>query len=349
MGLAGYAQLTGTFDWVAAQAVRIAGPSRLRLFALVYATGIVTTAFFSNDATIVVLTPAVIGALRRYDASPVPYVVACALIANAASFLLPISNPSNLLVFAGRMPSLGAWLLAFGLPSVAAIAVTFGAVWWSYRRDLRGRASRIDGDMPAAPGALAVALLAAAAIAIVTVSAFDGPLGAATFACAAAVWLVTVVRDRRGALKIAHEIAWSVIALTAALFVIIDAIDHAGGFAATRAALAWCAQLRAPWAQLATGFLTGAASNVINNLPVGLNLGTTLPAMHAASLTTQAALIGVNLGPNATVIGSLATLLWLRILKRSDITMSPLAFARAGLLATIPALAAALLLIHASS
>jgi arsenical pump membrane protein len=347
MGLAGYAQLTGIFDWIAARAVRIAGNSRMRLFALVYAAGIVTTAFFSNDATIVVLTPAVIDALRRYDASPVPYVVACALIANAASFVLPIANPSNLLVFAGHMPALGAWLRAFALPSLAATVVTFAVLAFYYRRELRGDAVAVDSPVVSAPGAVPVALLVATAAAIVTVSAFGGPLGPATFACAAIVWLTTVVSDRVGARTIVREIAWNVIVLTAALFVIIDAVDRAGGFAATRAALAWCAALGTPWAELATGFLTGAASNIINNLPVGLNLGTTLPAMHAAAQTTEAALIGVNLGPNATLIGSLATLLWLRIVKRNGIAVSPLAFARIGISATLPALAAALLLLSA--
>ena len=118
-------------------------------------------------------------------------------------------------------------------------------------------------------------------------------------------------------------------------------------FAATQAALAWCTALGAPWAPLATGFLTAIAANIINNLPVGLNLGTTLPAMHAAAQTTQSALIGVNLGPNATLIGSLATLLWLRILKRNGIAISALSFARIGTLSTLPALAAALLLLNA--
>jgi arsenical pump membrane protein len=349
MGLAAYAQIAGIFDWVAARAVRIAGTSRVRLFALVYGVGIVTTALFSNDATIVVLTPAVIGALRRYDATPVPYVVACALIANAASFVLPISNPSNLLVFAGRMPSLAAWLATFALPSVAAIAVTYGIVCLFYRNDLRGRAAARDADDVAAPSAFAVLLLAAAAIAIVTTSALAGPLGAATFACAALALLVTLATNRAGAAAIVRDISWSIVALTAALFVILNALDEIGGFAVTRNALAWCGQLSAPWSALATGFLTAIASNAINNLPVGLNLGETLPAMHAATATSAAALIGVNLGPNATVNGSLATLLWLAILRKSDIAISPLAFARIGVLATIPALAAALLLLHASS
>jgi arsenical pump membrane protein len=101
--------------------------------------------------------------------------------------------------------------------------------------------------------------------------------------------------------------------------------------------------LAAPWSALATGFIVAAASNAINNLPVGLNLGETLPTMHATMRASAAALVGVNLGPNATVNGSLATLLWLDIARREKIVVSKAAFARIGVLATVPALAAALL------
>jgi arsenical pump membrane protein len=109
--------------------------------------------------------------------------------------------------------------------------------------------------------------------------------------------------------------------------------------------LVWCAHLAAPWPPLATGFAVALAANVANNLPVGLNLGEVMPALHASAQTSAAALIGVNLGPNATVNGSLATVLWLTIVRRADVDVSPLAFARVGIPATIAALAAALLLL----
>ena len=344
MALAAYAQIAGIFDWIAARAVGIAGPSRFRLFALVYVAGIGTTAFLSNDATIVALTPAVISALRRYDAVPLPYVVACALVANAASFLLPISNPSNLLVFAGRMPSLEQWLHMFTLSSVGAIVATFAIIWWIFRRELCGEAARVDVQS-STPAFVAIVLVTASAAIVVATSALGGWLGAATFGCGAVVWLVTAIRDRAGAATIVREISWRIVALTAALFVIVSALDDAGGFNVARTALAWCANHTRLQAGLTTGFLVAVASNLINNLPVGLNIGETLPAMNATLHTSAAALVGVNLGPNATVNGSLATLLWLRIVRRAGISISPLAFARIGLLATAPALAIALVLI----
>jgi arsenical pump membrane protein len=345
MALAEYAKTAGVFAWIADGALRVAGPSRARFFGLVYVAGIGTTALLSNDATIVVLTPAVLDVLRRYDAPPLPYVVACALVANAASFVLPIANPSNLLVFAGRMPSLGAWLLAFGRPSVAACAVTYVVLRVLFRRELRGSAGAPDGESAGRPEPLALALLAASAAVVVATSALGGRLGAATCACALCAWLAALLRDRAGALRIARGIAWGIVALTAALFVIVSALDTAGGFAASRLVLERCAALAWPWAPLVSGFAVALAANVANNLPVGLNLGEVLPGMHAGLHASEAALLGVNLGPNATVNGSLATLLWLTIVRRAGIAIAPLTFARVGILAAVPALIAALLLL----
>src|SRR5579862_9317329 len=116
MLIAEVARQEGVFDWLAALAVALARGSPQRLFALIYAVGTVVTVLLSNDATAVVLTPAVYAATRAAGAAPLPYLLVCAFIANAASFVLPISNPANLVVFAGHMPHLLAWLGQFGLP-----------------------------------------------------------------------------------------------------------------------------------------------------------------------------------------------------------------------------------------
>jgi arsenical pump membrane protein len=109
------ARQEGVFDWAAALAVEHVRGSPQRLFALVYAVGTVVTVFLSNDATAVVLTPAVYAATRAAGATPLPYLFVCAFIANAASFVLPISNPANLVIFGGHMPHFAAWLKPFGV------------------------------------------------------------------------------------------------------------------------------------------------------------------------------------------------------------------------------------------
>ncbi|WP_420132855.1 SLC13 family permease, partial [Rhodopseudomonas sp.] len=146
MLLAEVARQEGLFDWLAVQAVRQSRHSASRLFTIVYAVGTLVTIFLSNDATAVVLTPAVYAAARAAKVEPLPYLLVCAFIANAASFVLPISNPANLVVFGDRMPTLLEWLRVFALPSLVAIVVTFVMLRFTQRRHLRGS---VDTDVKA--------------------------------------------------------------------------------------------------------------------------------------------------------------------------------------------------------
>src|SRR5215471_1855613 len=136
MLVAELARLEGLFDYLAAYAVEHARGSPQRLFLLVYAVGILVTVLLSNDATAIVLTPAVYAATRAAGAAPLPYLFVCAFIANAASFVLPISNPANLVVFGSRMPHLTEWLRQFALPSIASIAVTYAVLRLTQRKAL---------------------------------------------------------------------------------------------------------------------------------------------------------------------------------------------------------------------
>src|ERR1700746_2399345 len=136
MLIAELARREGFFDWLAALAVGHARGSPQRLFLLVYAVGTLVTAFLSNDATAIVLTPAVYAATRAAGATPLPYLFVCAFIANAASFVLPISNPANLVVFGARMPHLIEWLRQFALPSLASVVSTYVILRLALRRAL---------------------------------------------------------------------------------------------------------------------------------------------------------------------------------------------------------------------
>ncbi len=346
MALAEFAREEGAFDWLAALTVRAAGGSRPKLLALVYGAGIVTTAFLSNDATIVVLTPAVLAALAHAeiaDGPALPYVFACALVANAASTLLPIANPSNLLFFADGMPPLGAWLASFALASVAAVALTYGALALVFRRDLRAPFA-VGDDSPPRPRALAFAVLGVSALALVLTASRSGPLGAVTFALGLAAALLAATRERGAPLAIARSVAWPVVALTAGLFVLVEALDVAGAASFPRALFAWAAHQAEPLAKLGIAFAAATASNAVNNLPVGLELGKYVGAAHPPAQLSAAALMGVNVGPNFSANGSLATVLWLAILRRANVAVSPLTFAAVGLATTPLALIAAALL-----
>jgi arsenical pump membrane protein len=178
----------GVFDWVSSAAVRSAKGSTARLFLLVYVAGTMVTIFMSNDATAVVLTPAVLAAVRRAKIEPLPYLFVCALLANAASFVLPISNPANLVVFQKQMPALGGWLLRFGVPSLISIVVTYVVLRWRFRASLHDTIEhRVDDHYLNGHGKLALAGLIATGVVLLIASALNWDLGLPTCLTAVAV------------------------------------------------------------------------------------------------------------------------------------------------------------------
>ncbi len=343
MALAEFARREDVFTWAASVVLVAAHGSRRRLLVLIYGVGILTTAFLSNDATIVVLTPAVLDAVRRTDADPVPYVVACALVANAASLILPIANPSNLIFFAGKMPSLETWFASFAAASLASIVLTYVVLTWRLRGVL-AVPLHVEGEHPAVPRPAALVMLGLGAIVLVVTAAVSGPLGAVVCGLALAATVVAATRERTAPLRIVRGIAWSVVPLTAGLFVLVDALERAGAESAGRQLFAWGEHAGGPLAALGVALATAAASNLVNNLPVGLAAGHAATTLHPPAALVSAALVGVNVGPNFSTNGSLATVLWLSILQRAGVAMSPWRFAAIGLVVTPPALIAAALL-----
>ncbi|MDD2795989.1 SLC13 family permease, partial [Acidocella sp.] len=137
MILAELAADQGLFAWAAGWVARRAGGSAARLFAMIYGMAVVVTMFLSNDATAVVFTPAVAAMARAVKAEqPLPFLLICAFVANAASFVLPISNPASLVVYGAALPPLLGWVRQFGLASVVAVGVTFLLLRFTQRRAL---------------------------------------------------------------------------------------------------------------------------------------------------------------------------------------------------------------------
>lgn len=344
MLLAELAREEGVFDWVADVAVHHARGSSGRLFLWIYGAGVVVTALLSNDATAVVMTPAVLAALRRAKVEPRPHLLACALIANAASFLLPISNPANLVVFDQHMPPLGRWLAVFLLPSAASIGATFLCLRAICREPLRQRTAVVEEPYRLqSAGWLALAAIAVAAVALLVSSGFGMALGAPTCAVGIAALAVVAVRDRNAPKNAIRNVSWSVLPLVAGLFMIVEALNRAGLMRLTRAGIDWAATLHNGVGRLTGGFAVGLFSNLMNNLPVGLAAGTALRQMGHHGPLAEALMIGVDLGPNLSVTGSLATILWLIALRREDAEITGWSFLKVGAIVMPVALALALL------
>lgn len=337
------ARVEGLFDWIAATAVNYAQGSSVRLFALVYAAGVVVTTLLSNDATAVVLTPAVYAAARKSGAQPLPLLFACAFVANAASFVLPISNPANLVLYGGHMPPLGAWLRSFAGPSLAAIVVTFFTLLLLERRSIGGRCARVV-TRPALDrgGWAALAGIVATAILLIVMSALDRPLGAPTCLAGVVTAATVSIMAHRTPAKLLAAISWSVLPLVAGLFALVEALDRTGVVRLLAAMLTRAAQRNEPFAAASAGVLVAFGSNLTNNLPAGLIASMVAGQSHASSLVVDGLLIGVDLGPNLSVTGSLATILWLAVIRREGQDIGFWRFLKLGAVAMPLALAAAL-------
>jgi arsenical pump membrane protein len=344
MLLAETAREQGLFDWLAAVATGHAGGSAKRLFLLIYGVGTIVTVFLSNDATAVVLTPAVAAAMRTAKVEkPLPYLLICAFIANAASFVLPISNPANLVVYGTHMPPLLRWLPFYALPSAAAILATYAALRWSQRKAL-GQKIAVSIAVPGlTPGGCTAALgIAATAVVLLVASGLGWPLGLPTLIAGGVTSVVVLGRSRQAPWPMLKSLSWSVLPLVGGLFVLVEALDRTGLIRTLAALLRDWIQQSAVVAAWGSGIAIAVACNLANNLPVGLVAGSVVQSSHLTPDVTGVLLIGVDLGPNLSVTGSLATILWLTALRREGQKVGAATFLKLGCLIMPPALLVAI-------
>jgi arsenical pump membrane protein len=339
------ARREGLFDWIATFAVNAAQGSPKRLFLLVYVVGTIVTVFLSNDATAVVLTPAVFAATRKAKVDPLPFLFICAFIANAASFVLPISNPANLVLYGNHMPALVPWLTRFALPSVLSILATYVALRFVVRKKLGGRCeSAVAQRDLTAGGKIALIGICVTALVLLTVSAFDIALGFPTACMGALTVLAVMIARRTSPMPLLKDISWSVLPLVAGLFVLVEALANTGAIDTLAGMLRGAASTSDIATAAGAGGLIAVLSNLANNLPVGLIARALVDAAHASQRVTDALLIGVDLGPNLSITGSLATILWLTAIRREGENVSFLQFLKAGIIVMPPALVLALAL-----
>jgi arsenical pump membrane protein len=311
------------------------------LFVLVYGVGTAVTIFLSNDATAVILTPAVCAAARQAKAPPLPYLFVCAFIANAASFVLPISNPANLVVFGNQMPALLMWLSEFGIASVVSIVCTYGILRLTQRRHLAAGISRhvSQPPLPQTAGIVAVGI-AITVIALLIASALGWQLGLPTFLAGASAWATVSAIKRESPWPVLKHVSWTVLPLVAGLFVLVRGIESTGVLTSLIRTLSVGAQQAPRETALLAGSVVAFACNAINNLPMGLLAGTVAQGAHLPAQVTGALLIGVDIGPNLSVTGSLATILWLVAIRREGEDVSAWKFLALGsLVMPLPLLA----------
>lgn len=343
MLLAEIAREEKLFDWLAAHATKLAKGSATRLFGLIYLVGVVVTTFLSNDATAVVLTPAVAAAVKAAKVkNPLPYLFICAFIANAASFVLPISNPANLVIYGAHMPPLLQWLPRYLLPALVSIGATYAVLRYTQRAELREAVEKaIELPELGRGGQVALGGIGLTAAALLLASAFDKPLGLPTAITGVLTTAVVLLIVRKNPLDIVKSVSWAVLPLVAGLFVLVEALGKTGITQNLAALLMRSAGQSAAATTWASGVGVALVCNVMNNLPAGLIAGNVMQASQVPETVKSAVLIGIDLGPNLSITGSLATLLWLVALRRENIDISAWQFLKLGaVVMTIPLLLA---------
>jgi arsenical pump membrane protein len=345
MGLSALAETAGLFDWLAAEAARFARQSAARLFLNVFLLGTLITMIFSNDATALILTPVVYVLVTRLRLPVLPYLFACTFIADSASFLLPISNPINVIIMSRFPLDLQTFLRLLFLPSLVVIAINLGIFYLLYRSQLKGT---FDIDhLPTAEKAVkhkayfryTLWVLALVAPSYVIASAFQFPLSVVAVAGGLLLLLGALFWKRTTLREAGKAISWPIFGFIAGMFVVVRAIEDTGLTLKLGKLLLHLSGGTSFGAVMVGTFGSALGTNLINNVPMAVVMNSSLGSIqHAAPAIRNgfvaATMFGCDLGPNLTTVGSLATILWLLILRQRDVDVSGLDYFKVGVVVT---------------
>jgi arsenical pump membrane protein len=334
----------GLFTWCGAWMAQVARGQPGRLLTAVFVVASVVTAVFSLDATVVLLTPVVFATAARLGVTPRPHLYACGHLSNTASLLLPVSNLTNLLAFSASGLTFLRFSGLMALPAVVAVGVEYVVFRRFFATDLQDNAKApANVDEPGPPPWVAIITVSATLAGFILTSAAGiNPAWAA--AAGAVVLAVPALLRRRASIKgIVYAADLPFLVFVLALGVVVRAVVDNGLDDALRD---WVPHHIGLVEVLGIAALAAALANVINNLPAVLVL---LPLIAGAGpAAVLAVLIGVNVGPNLTYTGSLATMLWRRIIRQHNHSAPLGEFTRLGLLTTPAALVVAVIALWVS-
>lgn len=355
MSVAGLADAAGFFDLAGAAAVALARGSGRALLVCVFGVGALITAFLSNDTTALILTPVVYGLVTRLRLRPLPYLLAATFVADTASLLLPVSNPINVLVGGRLQLSLGLYLRHFFPAALVAILLNgalFLVIFWrrldrDFTPDWRALLDEATADRRHL--ALTAGGLLALAIGYLLAAATGFPVGVVAVAGSALLLLLGGWRRGDRLARAREHVSLAVLLYVAGLFVLVAALEQVGVIAGVSR---WLHDLVRPGpAGVVAGALAATiGSNAVNNVPAATFLVSASGGLHPAAQAPFLAgtLLGADLGPNLTPVGSLSTMLWLVAVRRRGMQVSALDYLKVGAVTTPVLLVAAGALVAAS-
>jgi arsenical pump membrane protein len=319
----------GLFRAAGVAMARFSAGNPKHLLSMVFVVASATTAILSLDATVVLLTPVVLATARALAVPARPHAYATAHLSNSASLLLPVSNLTNLLAFSAAGLSFLHFAAVMTLPWLAAIAVEFVLLRWLFARDLSIESKQVDRSARVDVPAFVLVVLALTLVGFAVTSLLGHSPAWAALAGATVLGLRALARRDTTVRRIASAVDAPFLAFVLCLGVVVNAVMLHGLDSAMRDLLPAGDTLPA---LLGIAAIAAALSNVVNNLPAVLVM---LPLVATSGpAAVLAVLIGVNIGPNLTYVGSLANLLWRGVVRR-EMPAGFVEFTRIGL-CTVP-------------
>ena len=345
----------GFFEWAALHVARWGGGRGRWLFVLIVLLGAAVSSVFANDGAALILTPIVMAmllALGFSAAATLAFVMAAGFIADVASLPLVVSNLVNIVSADFFKLGFNEYAAIMVPVNFAAVAAALGMLLLVFRRDipvrydvrqLKSPASAIKDTATFKMGWVVLALL---------LIGFFGlePMGVPISAVAAAGSALLLGVAARGHVipvrKVLLGAPWQIVVFSLGMYLVVYGLRNQGLTAELAVLLNYFATLGVWGAAFGTGFLTAALSSVMNNMPTVLVGALSIDASQATGVVRQAMIyanvIGSDLGPKMTPIGSLATLLWLHVLAKKNLTITWGYYFKVGVVLTVPVLAVTL-------
>lgn len=341
----------GFFAWAALHVARWGRGSGRRLFAYIVLLGALVSALFANDGAALILTPIVVAmllALRFSPAATLAFVMAAGFVADTASLPLVVSNLVNIVsadFFGIGFNRYAAVMLPVNLVSVVA---TLGILMWFFRRDIPRDYDPLQLDRPRnaiqdpatfVAGWLVLLILLLGCFALEPLGI---PISAISAVCAAVLLLVAARGHTISTRKVLKEAPWHIVIFSLGMYLVVYGLRNAGLTGQLATWLDTFAHSGVWGAALGTGLLSAVLSSIMNNLPTVLIGALSIDASQATGVVKEAMVyanvIGSDLGPKITPIGSLATLLWLHVLERKGVHIGWGYYFKVGIVLTVPVL-----------